>query len=441
MAVVVAAAFLEGPWGDATALATRAARAVDVEPARLLPLVDVTLAAYRDPPADRLRELARFVKAAPEFDRLWQSTSELEPAPYVQRHPLPRATSALRRWPVPQIADSGDLASWLGLDVSQLDWYADVRSIERRTDTEALRHYRYIWRHTRRGRVRMLEAPKPRLRAIQRRLLHEILTLLPAHEAAHGFVPGRSPLTFAAPHVDHDVVVHLDLEGFFASVPAGRVFAMWRLAGYAETVAHTLTGLTTNVVPLSVRRSAPPALRDEDVEPRRRLLDNLAHPHLAQGAPTSPALANLAAWRLDRRLAGLAHKAGAIYTRYADDLAFSLSGTGAPRRARRLADAVTKVVSDEGFRTNASKTRIASRGQQQLLAGVVVNARPSVPRADYDRLRAILHNCLRDGPAAHNRVGTDDFHSHLLGRISWVRALDPVRGDRLRADFDRIAWP
>jgi hypothetical protein len=45
--------------------------------------------------------------------------------------------------------------------------------------------------------------------------------------------------------------------------------------------------------------------------------------HLPQGAPTSPALANLAAFRLDIRMAALAKRFGATMTRYADDIAFS----------------------------------------------------------------------------------------------------------------------
>ena len=44
---------------------------------------------------------------------------------------------------------------------------------------------------------------------------------------------------------------------------------------------------------------------------------------MPQGAPTSPAISNLIAFRLDRRLAGLAEAHGFSYTRYADDLAFS----------------------------------------------------------------------------------------------------------------------
>ena len=43
-------------------------------------------------------------------------------------------------------------------------------------------------------------------------------------------------------------------------------------------------------------------------------------PHLPQGAPTSPALAKLCAYRLDCRFNGLAEAFEATYTRYADDL-------------------------------------------------------------------------------------------------------------------------
>ena len=433
-AVALSAAFLDGPWTTAAALAGRGAEALDVTPRRLRATARAVLDAYRTPPRDRPRELAAFVQALPSYERLWRRGRP----PQVRRHATPTVAMAPMRWQVPPIDSMADLASWADLSAAHLDWYADVRSLERSVPA-VLRHYDRTWSYNRPGRVRLLEQPRPRLKALQRRLLHEVLDQVPAHDAAHGFVAGRSIRTFAAPHAGRDVVIHLDLSAFFATISAGRVFGVFRSIGYAEPVAHCLTGLSTTVLPLADRRLAPPALRDDDVDPRRRLLEHLARPHLPQGSPTSPALANLVAYRLDTRLAGLARAADATYTRYADDLALSLHGPDAPRRARRLVDTVRAVVREEGFRVNDAKTRIATRDQRQLLCGVVVNDHPGVLRAERDALRALLHNCRLHGPESQNRNGHNDFRAHLLGRIAWVTWVDSAQGARLRAQFDHIA--
>jgi hypothetical protein len=435
VARVVAAAFLESDWSSAAALTRPGSESISVSTRRLQALAAAVRSAYRDPPRDRPRELGDFIAAQPSFERLWRRGAK----PHVVRRPLPTVQMAHNRWHVKDLQTVGDLASWLALPVAQLEFMADVRSLERSVDAR-LRHYDHTWVHSRKGRVRLLERPRPRIRTLQRRVLHEVLDQVPSHDAAHGFVRHRSVATFAAPHVGHDVVLRMDLESFFATVTAGRVFGIFRLIGYAEPVAHALTGLVTTTTPLVVRRVTPQALRDEDVEGRRRLLDRLAHPHLPQGSPTSPALANLAAHALDRRVAGLAATAGATYTRYADDLALSLDGPGAARRARRLAATIRTIAAEAGFRVNDRKTVVATRSRRQLLCGVVVNERPTVPRADYDRLRAVLHNCRRLGPESQNRDDIPDFRSHLLGRIAWVGSLDPGRGERLRAEFDAIDW-
>ena len=45
----------------------------------------------------------------------------------------------------------------------------------------------------------------------------------------------------------------------------------------------------------------------------------------------------------------------------------------------------------------------------------VLNDHPNVPRLEYDRLRALLHNAARDGPAAHNRGAVPDLEAHVRG--------------------------
>lgn len=160
-----------------------------------------------------------------------------------------------------------------------------------------------------------------------------------------------------------------------------------------------------------------------------------AWPHLAQGAPTSPALANLAAHRLDARLSALATKEGLAYTRYADDLCFSGEFVG-----DRFLGWVEAIARDERFRIHPRKTRRMHRGTRQRVTSIVVNEHPNVDRPTFDRLKATLTNCVRHGPASQNRAEHPDFRAHLQGRIAWVSMVSPRRGEKLRALFDAIRW-
>ena len=144
------------------------------------------------------------------------------------------------------------------------------------------------------------------------------------------------------------VVIRLDLEDFFASIAASRVYGIFRTAGYPESVAHSLTALTTNVVPARLWTSLPRPADSAQIDAHHRLGRRLATPHLPQGAPTSPALANLAAFRLDRRLAGLAASLEVSYTRYADDLTFS-GPTRLVRAANTLRRAVAEIARRRGI--------------------------------------------------------------------------------------------
>jgi hypothetical protein len=162
-------------------------------------------------------------------------------------------------------------------------------------------------------------------------------------------------------------------------------------------------------------------------------------PHLPQGAPTSPALANLASYRLDCRLAGLAEAVGARYTRYADDLAFS-GDRDFGRMIDRFYIRVCAIALEEGYEVNTRKTRLMRQPVSQRAAGVVLNHHLNAPRANYDRLKAIIHNCVVHGPNEQNRVSATDFRAHLAGQIAHIEMLNPARGKKLREQFQRIQW-
>ncbi len=434
-ATAIAGAFLAGDW-DPPAMARRARRAVGDRRVWILHLARIVRSAHPQRPADRPRELAELIAACEVF-----TTALSDPArPLRARVRMPVPTEMVApRWSVPVLDDVAALADWLAVTPGHLDWFADRRSFERSAGDGRLGHHHRRWVTKRDGSPRLLEAPKRELKDLQRQVLHEIVDRIPLHDAAHGFCRGRSARTGAALHHGREVVVRFDLESFFSAVTAGRVYGISRLAGYPEPVAHTLAALCTTVTPVNVLRAAPPVVGFAANERRRRMLSHLTAPHLAQGAPTSPALANLSAYGLDRRLSGLAQRFGATYTRYADDLV--ISGPSSPTRNRAaVVRLVESIAAQEGFRVDERKTRVATSAARQTVTGLVVNVRSNVERSEYDRLRAVLHDAAVSGPDRANRAGHPDFRAHLQGRIGWVGAENDARAAKLARAFAAINW-
>jgi RNA-directed DNA polymerase len=424
-ATALARAFLAGDW-NRDALRARGREVFGRQPRWLTRLVAEVLELYHRPPLDRPRELADVI------DTLL-TQRRVRTIPPVERWFTFEPQMGRMRWPVRPLCTIADVAAFAELDVGRLDWIADARALERCVQDDKLRNYRYTWHARTASTVRVLERPKSELKRVQRLVLREILDLIPPHDASHGFRRGRSVVTHARRHVGQHVVLRFDLESFFASVSGGRIYGVFREAGYPEAVAHVLTALTVNVVPQREWAAVPRPDDPRLLAAHARLGLRLATPHLPQGAPTSPALAALAAFNLDRRLAALATAYDATYTRYADDLAVS-GNRGMIGAARGLRDAVREIVRDEGFRLNERKSQLMTRAGRQELCGVVVNAHPNVTRRDYDLLKATLHQAAMRGPRELDRA-------QVLGKIAWVESVNARRGARLRRAFDAIAWP
>jgi hypothetical protein len=347
------------------------------------------------------------------------------------RASIPVATS----WEIPPIQNVGELAEFLNLPSKFIDWLA------------AHRHSHYCVKLIRKrsNGLRLLEAPKTKLKLVQHRIVNDILNSVPAHSAAHGFVRKRSAVSYVQPHVNKSVVLRMDLKDFFPTISASRVFGLFRSLGYPHAVTHLLCNLCTTITTIDVLEDAMGALMQtigysaQEFAARERMRSLYCQRHLPQGAPTSPTLANSIAYRLDCRLSGLAAAAGVAYSRYADDLLFSGSDEFG-RTVKSFAVQVGAIALDEGFDVNFHKTRIMRRSIRQFAAGIVLNQRTNIRRDEYDQLKATLHNCAQGTPAEQNRESRSNFRMHLLGRINWVKQLNPARGAKLAMVFERIEW-
>lgn len=242
---------------------------------------------------------------------------------------------------------------------------------------------------------RILHEPHPVLKFVQRRILERVLEQMDVHEAAHGFRKGRSIFTNAAAHTGQAVVVNLDLRDFFPSITFPRVAGLFVSSGFSRNVACRLAGLCCyrGVLP--------------------------------QGAPTSPAISNLICRRLDARLTGLMRRCGGTYTRYADDLTFS-----GPVAILSALPMVRRIVAAEGFAVAPEKTRIARSGARQMVTGLVVNDRVSVPRRVRRLLRAMVHR------AASEPIADPALIRCLRGYLSFLKPAHPDDVERLRQQLD-----
>lgn len=373
-------------------------------------------------------------------DAIYHRGKQIRIADWMREPDQMQPAPAAYNWPIPGITSVGGLADWIGITTDELMWFANLKSLQATVARDGRsapgNHYHYHLLPKTAGGIRIIEAPKQRLKEIQNRILIGILSAIPVHPAVHGFRRGLSITTFAAPHVARRVVLRMDLRDFFPSLTRVRVQAMFRTAGYPEPVADLLGGLCTNAVPRGIFSPSNYGV-DPTVMFEARQLYGFAH--LPQGAPSSPALSNICTYRLDCRLAGLAEASGAVYTRYADDLAFS-GPEEFERGAERFATHAAAIVLEEGFNVHHRKTRVMRSSVRQHLAGLVVNHHLNVDRRHLDRLKATLTNCVRHGPESQNREAHPAFRLHLEGRVGFIETVNPLRGARLREIFEQIQW-
>ena len=423
MARLVASALLAGPW-NLRAMLERLGTFLgsSAMSPKHRTLVRAMLAAFPEPPRHARDSLAHALTERAEWSALLRAGMRM------RRLVVDKPRMGPSEVRVSPITTVGGLADFLGATVTDLEKLADRRGLSRYAKNERARHHDVRLVPKKDGALRVLEIPKHRLRDLQRRVLDRILSTVPAHPAAYGFVRGRSVLDYARPHAGQALVIRVDLRDFFSSIGAARVGATFRAMGYPDEVRRTLTALTTVATPEPYLAKLPWA---------RRAVLRAAH--LAQGAPTSPALANLVAYGLDVRLSALAKKLGATYGRYADDLVLSGGVHLVPRRDALLATLVA-IARDEGFEASEKKSRVRRAGEQQKLAGLVVNVHPAVPRAERDRLEAILNNCVKHGPASQNRESRPDFQAWLAGKVAWVEQVRPQHAVHLRELFGRVVW-
>lgn len=203
------------------------------------------------------------------------------------------------------------------------------------------------------GKFRTIYAPSKAEKWELKQLLPELNRLMKKCEFAHGFIQGRSPVTNALLHVGFNFSLCFDLKDFFDTI----------------TPSHVKGKLPQHIL-------------------EKVFVDG----HPRQGLPTSPAVANLAAYDLDIRINRLKKKFNInfVYSRYADDLSFSFNDVAVKDI---LLKEVPSLVEAFHFIINDKKTCFQdSKSGRRHITGIGVDYNNIYPtRAAKRRLRAAQH--------------------------------------------------
>ena len=323
----------------------------------------------------------------------------------------------LRQLGLPALTRFCDIASALSLEPQHLQWL-----VYERGDTQ-VDHYIRFTIPKRSGGTRLISRPRPFLQKAQQWVQNNILHSQPLHSAAMAFRPGVSIVDNARLHSGSEIVVRLDLKDFFPSITFERVRGLFESFGYNPGVATVFSLLCTD---------SPRVLLTLDGQIH---VVPVGERSLPQGACTSPALANLVARSLDRRIQGYAAKAGWVYSRYADDLVFSTKDQASS--PHRLIRGISAVIADEGFVVNGEKTRVMRSPNRQTVTGLLVNQGVDLTRKDLRRIRAFLHRCSTQGLEAVSQEIGKDAESVARGYLAYTRMVSTAAFEKLVA---KHAW-
>lgn len=266
--------------------------------------------------------------------------------------------------------DHNDLANFFGLS------YAELSKIIYITHPTYVYHQFQIPKKN--GGERQISSPSKKLKAIQLKLKDVLYEIYPSKSAVHGFAKNKSIVTNAANHLDKRYIFNLDLSDFFGSIHFGRVRNLFKSRPF--NFNHSVATILAQIC----------------------CLNN----SLPQGAPTSPIISNMIAWKLDSQLQHLAKRTNSTYTRYADDISFSFTCN----KIRLPEDIVVfkddkaypgykliRIIEENGFKINDDKVRLCNKLTRMEVTGLTINEFLNVDRQYIKQISSMLYAWKKHG--------------------------------------------
>lgn len=268
----------------------------------------------------------------------------------------------------------------------------------------AASHYKAIEIAKKDGAVRICWDPSTELRALQKKLVLQILRPVQYPEYLHGSLPGRDYVSNAKQHRHARWSVGLDIKSFFPNVSSELVSAaIWKqFFRCSDEVAEVLTSLTT------------------------------LNGFLPQGSLTASYLANLALWRDEPRFVADLSERGFRYTRYVDDITISSAAYPVQHLKTWVFHGVQTMLRANGLRQKRAKTEIRTRGSGINVVGLRVEQRVGRSRKSREILEDAVIELSGDVLAMPQDIALRHARS-LKGRITELARHHPRAAAHLQS--------
>ena len=203
------------------------------------------------------------------------------------------------------------------------------------------------------GGKRKICIPNKLLMTIQRQLNKHALQFFSPAKNVFGF-SGGSIIDAITPHLKAKSILCVDIEDAFHSISADYIFN-YLIEGRMAYAYHYRPDKVTEYGHFSWH--AAKIMVDFTIFQKR----------LPQGAPTSPKLFDLTCREFDKRIHHIAKNVGGIYTRYADNIFFSMSQEEFPKKIK---NAVLRAFEKHKFRPHKIRTRKINQSQALKILGL-----------------------------------------------------------------------
>jgi hypothetical protein len=284
-----------------------------------------------------------------------------------------------------------DIARESGLNISTLKWLS-----------RSTAHYIRTEKPKPQGGTRVIYSPDIPMRHAQGYIANVLLLGTVAHPSANAYVSGKNAKSALQPHTAFKgSFIRLDLKDFFPSITDVMVDRVIRQAADIDSEAsRVLAGICT-------------------LEGR-----------LPQGAITSPKLSNMVFYTIDDKLWRLAQTWQGCYTRYADDLLFSLGMAVGDNTAQRFINSVARILGTNGFKLNPTKTHIMTPPTRKNALSLAVAENVRLYRTARKQFDALCEaNTIAVEGGARSMESADTFY--LCGMLAYMQMVNPQDAERM----------